>query len=314
MYVYFGVSIPLLEKLDTEFNQSRNLLKIIPPSIRIALHLRGQEERANQVDEEIIDTSDQRRRFAALHRVAMRKRGFPLFGIMTGSKFQCLLLCAAIGWAVWFYMATAMGVDYINLISKHGAIVLTMVFGAFIAGSTAMGSGSVAFAVFSALDVNSTVSRDFSFSIQVMGMGLASVWLYLTGTVIEPDIIKFSSLGGFCGTILSTFALDGVLPPSVVKILLNSVWFGFGLTIALTTIVFNSKQEYAIANLNGSTKIDLILIGFIGGAISGLSGSGADLFVFSMTTIYFRIDESVGVPTSVIVCDRTLPSANACFS
>ena len=44
-----------------------------------------------------------------------------------------------------------------------------------------------------------------------------------------------------------------------------------------------------------------MLAGFVGGLLTGLAGSGMDITVFAVHTLYFRVSEKTGTPTSVIL-------------
>jgi uncharacterized membrane protein YfcA len=45
----------------------------------------------------------------------------------------------------------------------------------------------------------------------------------------------------------------------------------------------------------------LVLVGFVGGLLTGLAGSGMDITVFAVHTLYFRVSEKTATPTSVIL-------------
>jgi uncharacterized membrane protein YfcA len=50
-----------------------------------------------------------------------------------------------------------------------------------------------------------------------------------------------------------------------------------------------------------SDMIRLMLLGLIGGMISSIFGTGINIFSFCFMTIYYRINEKVAVPSSVII-------------
>ena len=42
------------------------------------------------------------------------------------------------------------------------------------------------------------------------------------------------------------------------------------------------------------------MAGFCGGVLTGISGSGMDITGFAVHTLYFRVSEKTGTPTSVV--------------
>ena len=55
-----------------------------------------------------------------------------------------------------------------------------------------------------------------------------------------------------------------------------------------------------ITDFNAKRKIKFLAIGFFGGLLSGLVGSGIDVATFSILVLYYRLSEKICTPTSVI--------------
>jgi len=67
----------------------------------------------------------------------------------------------------------------------------------------------------------------------------------------------------------------------------------------------NSKPKRKVFdNIEHFVKSDmfrLMLLGLVGGMISSIFGTGINIFSFCFMTIYYRINEKVAVPSSVII-------------
>jgi len=180
--------------------------------------------------------------------------------------------------------------------------MLTMVFGAFIAGGTSEGGGAVAFPVFTLLlDIKPEVARNFSFAIQSIGMTSASLLILDKKILIEKRTILYASLGGVIGIVVGTLAVIQYLSGSFLKMFFVSLWLGFG--IALYFINKNKDREInqAIPLHFKKTNLRLFCVGIVGGFISSLFGNGIDIITFCFLTLYFGVCEKVATPTSVIL-------------
>ena len=292
-YVYFRLSVPLLERLAREFGESRGLLSLIPLHIRVAMDEKQKQRREMELAEGNEITS--RRKTRGM---------FGLYGLLSKFPRLAILLCAITGWAVWFGIGIYNGIDLFGNIANNYVVVFAMVFGSFIAGSTPIGGGTIAFPVMSALGVPAPVARDFSFAIQSMGMGTASIYIVLTGVPIDSNVVNFSSFGALLGSVVSTLLLEGTIPPSVLKVILASVWTGFGVAVVLNSVIFNATTAKEVPQLNAIAKSDLVVFGLLGGLISGLTGSGVDFFVFARLPRFWllRIRRSLLLLLYPVVC------------
>ena len=83
------------------------------------------------------------------------------------------------------------------------------------------------------------------------------------------------------------------------------IYFTLILTsLAITLLAVN--QGYRQYNLSIPIwtireKLVLLIVGFLGGIVSGLVGNGIDIFIFAVMVLLFRISEKVATPTSVII-------------
>lgn len=198
-----------------------------------------------------------------------------------------------------FYMTST---DSFYVFAKHWAAVLTMIFGAFIAGSSPEGSAAIAYPVFTLLlKIEPSVARNFAFAIQSIGMTSASLLILGLKIKVDWDYIKYVTFGGVFGLILGTYYIVPLISPPLAKLFFVSLWLSFGLVLWYE----NTKPERdvfdKIQNFAKSDMARLVFFGLIGGMISSLFGTGINIFTFCLMTIYYRINEKVAVPSSVII-------------
>jgi uncharacterized membrane protein YfcA len=177
-----------------------------------------------------------------------------------------------------------------------------MIFGAFVAGSSPEGSAAIAYPVFTLiLKISPDVARNFAFAIQSIGMTSAS--LLILGLKIKLDwkYITYVTLGGIFGLIVGTYWIVPLISASIAKLFFVSLWLSFGL------ILWNEnrkpeRQVYdKIQNFSKNDIYYLLIFGIIGGVISSIFGTGINIFTFCLMTVYYRINEKVAVPSSIII-------------
>lgn len=205
---------------------------------------------------------------------------------------------AGLVWLLWAIGVSVCGSP--SELIEHWLIAPTMLVGSFVAGSTSAGGGAVAFPVMTLIfEVDPQVARDFSLMIQSIGMGAASVGIVLMKIRVDWRAIILSNLGGTIGLWIG-FEISGRLPPAIVKMFFVSLW----LSLALALFLVNRRRTEVLTQLshpNGLLRVSLVLMGIIGGTITGITGSGLDMLVFAMLTIMFRLSETVATPTSVVI-------------
>jgi len=188
------------------------------------------------------------------------------------------------------------------LFNKHWLIAITMIFGSFIAGASSEGGGAIAFPVFTLLlDASPQIARNFSFAIQSIGMTAASLIILELKIPIERKTILYASLGGVLGLITGTYKILHFFSPLMTKLFFVSLWLSFGIVL----FVINRKKKRIlfnkIKNLSKNETLLLIFFGFLGGIITSFFGNGIDILMFCLLTLYFKINEKVATPTSVII-------------
>ncbi len=176
-----------------------------------------------------------------------------------------------------------------------------MVLGSMVAGGTSMGGGAVAFPVFTkVLHIPPHDAKVFSLAIQSIGMSAASFTIIAMRTSVEWRFIRWVSLGGIPGIFIGTAFLAPLLPPAVIKISFTMMVSSFALILIHLNFT-KSGRKFTIEYWGKREQLLSLIVGFMGGTISGLVGSGMDVFAYSVMVLLFGLCEKVSTPTSVIL-------------
>lgn len=205
-------------------------------------------------------------------------------------------------WGFWLlYMAFA---NEFHLFIKNWFMTVTMVFGSFVAGSTSAGGGAVAFPIMTLVfDIHPACARNFSMAIQSVGMTAAAYAIWRCRIPVERNSVLYGSLGGAAGVILGTFFVVPLFTnPAYTKMFFASVWLSFVLALYLINRDRERVIYYKIVDFKpGRAGSVIVAAGFLGGIVTGITGSGIDILVFSLLTLRYRICETVATPTSVVL-------------
>ena len=208
------------------------------------------------------------------------------------------LLLPLFVWAIWLLQ---MGGRW-HLFTDNWFMSTTMAVGSFIAGATSEGGGAVAFPVMTLLfKVKPAVARDFSLMIQSVGMTAAAITIFWQGIRVERRALLFSSLGGAIGIIISLEWIGPLLSPIAAKLFFVTLWLSFGLALLLINRNQQRLLNPLIVGFRRRDAIALLIVGIVGGIVSGITGSGLDILTFSLLVLGFRIDEKIATPTSVVL-------------
>ena len=205
---------------------------------------------------------------------------------------------------VWTFLLVSLGPFWVigNMV-QNWEISLTMVFGSTIAGGTSLGGGAVAFPVLTkVLSVPPHQAKVFALAIQTIGMGAASITIIAMKTKLDWRLIRWTSLGGIPGIYISAIYLSPILPANLIKISFSMMISSFA-TIFIFLLLFKNEDnyDYKIVIQKNRQKIIFLAIGFTGGIISGLVGSGMDIFAFAVMILLFNMCEKISTATSVIL-------------
>jgi len=200
-------------------------------------------------------------------------------------------------WATWMTQTGNWG-----LFADRWHMTLTMVFGSFIAGSSPEGGGAVAYPVMTlGFAIPPDVARDFSLAIQSVGMTSATLWIIARRVKIETTYLWLALAGGAVGMVIGTLFLIEHVQPAVAKMTFVSFWLSFGIALFVINHVRKRQTVEQLDALDTSQKLELLIVGFIGGMLSSIYGNGIDIFTFAYVTLKYNLSEKVGTPTSVIL-------------
>ena len=207
-----------------------------------------------------------------------------------------VLLCLS-GWTIY-----VLDTGFLAELSNYWSIMLTMVFGSFIAGASSEGGGAVAFPVMTlALNIAPQVARNFSLAIQSIGMTAASLYIIGSGIKIENKAVLWGSIGGIFGIFISSMLFTGLFSPVHLKLFFVSLWLAFGYALYRINKNHGSMTLVELPRLGSIDKLKLVGFGLIGGMVTGLIGNGIDILLFCLLTLHYGISEKISTPTSVVL-------------
>lgn len=188
------------------------------------------------------------------------------------------------------------------LFKEKIAIAITMIFGSFIAGSSPEGSASIAYPIFTLyLNIAPKTASNFAFAIQSIGMTAASLLILNFRMKIDWKYVRYVIFGGLPGLIFGTYFIVPLISPPVAKLFFVSLWLSFGIILWR----YNLKKDHIkFEYIQFFTLSDLLLLvsfGFIGGIISAIFGTGINIFTFCLMVTYYKIDEKVATPSSILI-------------
>ncbi len=209
-----------------------------------------------------------------------------------------------VAWLAAFYLTWLTIVivgGYWPDVAAHWPIALTMSVGSYVAGSTPMGGGTVAFPVLVLLfDLPGSLGRNFGLAIQSIGMTSATFYILSTKRPIDWRLLRPALWGTLVGTPLGATAVAPFVPDLWVKLIFGVIWASFGilhlvklreLTSNHGDLERNSPYDYAIG----------LSIGLIGGVASSITGVGIDMMIYATMVLLYRADLKIAIPTSVVL-------------
>ncbi len=217
-----------------------------------------------------------------------------------------LNVVAGIAVAVWLVWLVCIGpTEARRLMFEQWAVMVTMMFGSFIAGGSSEGGGAVAFAVFTkALAIQPSDAKLFALAIQSVGMTAASITIFALRIRVHWPALFWATAGGVFGIWLGLRVVSPVASPVSVKIFFTSLQAAFAFALWLRIrkqhVNFRDNSRNNVWPYAATTPW-LLVFGFVGGIASGLIGCGIDLIVFAYLVLRCGISESVATPTSVVL-------------
>lgn len=185
---------------------------------------------------------------------------------------------------------------------------LTMLFGSFLAGSSPEGGGAVAFPVFTkVLGVPGPIARTFGLSIQAVGMSMAAIAIFLSRRPVHVRALVVATpaaVAGFLGALFLLSDRDDVFwAPTI-----GSAWVKatFSVVFATTSILMIRRlrsDEDPVPELAWSPRLGFVtaILALAGGALSSLTGTGANIAVFLGLVVVAGVAPKTALPTALIV-------------
>lgn len=199
------------------------------------------------------------------------------------------------------WLISVIHLDQVDSLIENIFMTLVMVFGSFIAGATSEGGGAIAFPVMTlGFGIPPESARNFSLTIQSVGMTAASFVIIRNKINVEWNAIKWGGGGGVIGVVVGAYVVAPYITGEWAKLFFTSLWFSFSFVL----FFLNRKNRHTykkIDHLNRCDNLILVLVGLTGGLISSVTGSGIDMLMFSILTLRYSIGEEIATPTSVIL-------------
>jgi uncharacterized membrane protein YfcA len=190
--------------------------------------------------------------------------------------------------------------DSVSFLLAHWYYPAVMVLGAFVAGLTPQGGGAVAFPALSVfLSVDRVLARDFSMMIQSVGMTSASIFILTKKDTVLKDyqplltFIPVCFLGFVCGmlTLQAT-------PVYLIQALFLS------LTATFVVAYYFSEHRGYEDRLRPPSRPETAVLWitlFLGGMITSLFGTGADILLYTLLITHFGMKEKPATYISIVL-------------
>lgn len=179
----------------------------------------------------------------------------------------------------------------------HLSIAITMIFGSFVAGGTALGGGAVAFPVLTKLlSITPITAKLFSLGIQSFGMTAASITIFSRKIPIFSQAAKHTLVGAIPGVLISLIWIADSLPQLMTKTVFSSLLLSFAFIL-----MFLGHHRMKCDDNDIKEMWLFPAIGFLGGVLSGVVGSGVDIILFATLTMLLKKDLKKATATSVVV-------------
>jgi uncharacterized membrane protein YfcA len=183
----------------------------------------------------------------------------------------------AIGTTVLVLWAAIGGARPFQAVHHHWSVSLTMVFGSLAGGGTSEGGGAVSFPVFTKLlHVPANEARIFTYAIQSIGMGCASLSILYVRLPIEKRILFYAAPAGVAGVILSSTRLAPSLGLPEIRIYFTVLPTSLALALLILRARRVNDRNLRIPRFGPGEAAILIATGFLGGVLSGLVGVGRE--------------------------------------
>jgi uncharacterized membrane protein YfcA len=222
--------------------------------------------------------------------------------IETRARWWIYPVALALLWASW--IACMFARSAWPLYATRWPMALTMVLGSFIAGSTPIGGGAIAYPVFTKLlAIPSREAALFGLMIQSVGMSMAALFIVSRGLRFDRRVLGAALLGAIPGVVLGLAFVR--LPAHVPRLGFTCLLLIFGVVWA--TVRYRRPEPSPVSELawRPSDTLRVSLTGLLGGVIASSIGSGPEMLCFMVMTLGYRLEPRVAVPTAVMIMAAT---------
>ena len=207
----------------------------------------------------------------------------------------------ALGATVFICWLIFGGEHSLHAMAGHWQVSLTMVFGSLVGGGTSEGGGAVGFPVLTkVLAVPADQARLFSFAIQSVGMGAATVSIVSNRVPLEWRAIRFGAPAAMVGVFVSCLFLAPRLQGGTVRLLFTAILVGLGLALWISRRFAPDRRDF-IGLFGPGERAALVGAGLLGGLLSGLAAVGENTIMFALLVLGFRVCERLVTPTTVVL-------------
>lgn len=208
------------------------------------------------------------------------------------------LVIAATVFVLWLLLG---GQRALDAVVAHRAVSLTMTVGSLVGGGTSEGGGAVAFPVLTkVLAVPADQARLFSFAIQSVGMGAATLTIVWNRVPLEWRAIRYGAPAAAIGVAVSAIGIAPHLDAPSVRLLFTAVLVGLAVALVISHRVAPGRRD-ALEVTDRRELVVLVGAGLLGGLLSGLAAVGENTVMFAVLVLGFRVCERVVTPTTVVL-------------
>ena len=208
------------------------------------------------------------------------------------------LALGATVFVVWFVLG---GDRALQAVANHWQVSLTMVFGSLVGGGTSEGGGAIAFPVMTkVLAVPAPQARLFTFAIQSVGMGAATLTIVLNRVPVEWRAIRNGAPWAVLGVVVSSLALAPRLDAPSVRLLFTAILVSLALALWISRRCAPDRRD-ELERVGSRERAVLFGAGLVGGLLSGAAGLGENTIMFALLVLGFRVCERVVTPTTVVL-------------
>jgi uncharacterized membrane protein YfcA len=208
------------------------------------------------------------------------------------------LALGATVFVVWLVLGNARA---LQAVADHWQVSLTMIFGSLVGGGTSEGGGAVAFPVMTkVLAVPAPQARLFTFAIQSVGMGAATLTIVFNHVPVEWKAIRNGAPWAMLGVVISSLFLAPRLDAPGVRLLFTAILVSLALALLISRRCSPDRRD-ELERVGRRERAALFGAGLFGGMLSGAAGLGENTVMFALLVLGFRVCERVVTPTTVIL-------------